>query len=55
MFVRRYEWNLVLDEIKFLYDELSELSALVEFLVEKQEKASKPRKVASATHTTKKA
>lgn len=41
-----------------LWEALSELSALVEFLVEKQEKAqkpSKPRKVASPSRTTKKA
>lgn len=65
MFVRKLDWRIAQADINYLFEEndelwerVSELSALVEFLVEKQETAQKPAKAvkkATPTRTTKKA
>lgn len=63
--VSEVEWQLLTMDVNYLFEEsdemwerLAELSALVEFLVEKQEKAQKPAKAvkkATPARTTKKA
>lgn len=63
--VREIDWNLLTTDVNYLFEEndrlwdrVSELSALVEFLVEKQEKpqkVSKPLKKATPKRTPKKA
>lgn len=57
MFVSKWKYYNLLDEIDLLFDQVSELSALVEFLVEKQEKTKKAatatKKVASTGRTKK--
>lgn len=40
VFVSKWKYRALLCEINDLWDELSELSGLVEFLVEKQERAT---------------
>lgn len=65
MFVRKLDWRIAQADINYLFEEndelwerVSELSALVEFLVEKQETAQKPAKAvkkATPKRTTKKA
>lgn len=57
MFVRKYQVDYLWEETDRLWDAVSELSALIEFLVEKQEKAQRvakaTAKVASTVRTKK--
>lgn len=53
--VREIDWQLLTTDVNYLFEEndkmwerLAELSALVEFLVEKQESAKKPVKASVA-------
>lgn len=54
MFVSKWKYYHLLDDVEYLWETVSELSALVEFLVEKQEKATSKAPSGSAKPTTSK-